>query len=56
MYVKNLRYYRNSRAGFLVAGQASAYRAVEFPNGSWVPDEILTNAGRRLAGHNIYHE
>ena len=38
------------------AGQASAYRAVEFPNGSWVPDEILTNAGRRLAGHNIYHE
>jgi 4-hydroxyphenylacetate 3-monooxygenase/4-hydroxybutyryl-CoA dehydratase/vinylacetyl-CoA-Delta-isomerase len=38
------------------AGQASAYRAVEFPNGSWVPDEILTNAGRRLAGHNMYHE
>jgi len=38
------------------AGQASAYRAVQFPNGSWVPDEILTNAGRRLAGHNIYHE
>ena len=36
------------------AGQASAYRAVRFPNGSWVPDEILTNAGRRLAGHNIY--
>ncbi len=38
------------------AGQASAYRAVEFPSGQWVPDEILTNAGRRLAGHNIYHE
>jgi 4-hydroxybutyryl-CoA dehydratase/vinylacetyl-CoA-Delta-isomerase len=38
------------------AGQASAYRAIQFPNGSWVPDEILTNAGRRLAGHNIYHE
>lgn len=38
------------------AGQASAYRAVEFPNGSWVPDEILTNAGRRLAGHKIYEE
>ena len=38
------------------AGQASAYRSVRFPNGSWVPDEILTNAGRRLAGHNIYHE
>lgn len=38
------------------AGQASAYRAVRFPNGSYVPDEILTNAGRRIAGHNIYHE
>ena len=38
------------------AGQQSAYRAVEFPSGQWVPDEILTNAGRRLAGHNIYHE
>jgi len=38
------------------AGQASAYRATEFPSGQWVPDEILTNAGRRLAGHNIYHE
>ena len=38
------------------AGQQSAYRATEFPSGQWVPDEILTNAGRRLAGHNIYHE
>jgi len=38
------------------AGQASAYRAIEFPNGSWVPDEILTNAGRRLAGEEIYNE
>jgi 4-hydroxyphenylacetate 3-monooxygenase/4-hydroxybutyryl-CoA dehydratase/vinylacetyl-CoA-Delta-isomerase len=38
------------------AGQASAYRAEVFPNGSWVPDEILTNAGRRLAGHKIYEE
>ena len=38
------------------AGQQSAYRAVQFPSGQWVPDEILTNAGRRLAGHNIYHE
>ena len=38
------------------AGEASAYRAVEFPNGSFVPDEILTNAGRRLAGNEIYHE
>ena len=38
------------------AGQASAYRAEQFPNGSWVPDEILTNAGRKLAGHKIYEE
>jgi 4-hydroxyphenylacetate 3-monooxygenase/4-hydroxybutyryl-CoA dehydratase/vinylacetyl-CoA-Delta-isomerase len=38
------------------AGQASAYRAEKFPSGQYVPDEILTNAGRRLAGHNIYHE
>ena len=38
------------------AGQMSAYRATEFPNGSWVPDEILTNAGRRIAGNEIYHE
>jgi 4-hydroxyphenylacetate 3-monooxygenase/4-hydroxybutyryl-CoA dehydratase/vinylacetyl-CoA-Delta-isomerase len=38
------------------AGQASAYRAVKFPNGSYVPDEILTNAGRRLAGEEIYNE
>jgi 4-hydroxybutyryl-CoA dehydratase/vinylacetyl-CoA-Delta-isomerase len=38
------------------AGQTAAYRAVEFPSGQWVPDEVLTNAGRRLAGHNIYHE
>ncbi|MGB9661896.1 MAG: 4-hydroxyphenylacetate 3-hydroxylase family protein [Moorellaceae bacterium] len=38
------------------AGQASAYRAVQFPCGSFVPDEILTNAGRRLAGQSIYHE
>jgi 4-hydroxyphenylacetate 3-monooxygenase/4-hydroxybutyryl-CoA dehydratase/vinylacetyl-CoA-Delta-isomerase len=38
------------------AGQASALRAVKFPNGSWVPDEILTNAGRKLAGHKIYQE
>ncbi len=38
------------------SGQASAYRATEFPSGQFVPDEVLTNAGRRLAGHNIYHE
>ena len=38
------------------AGQASAYRAIRFPSGSYVPDEILTNAGRRLAGKEIYNE
>lgn len=38
------------------AGEASAYRAQQFPNGSWVPDEVLTNAGRRLAGQEIYKE
>jgi 4-hydroxybutyryl-CoA dehydratase/vinylacetyl-CoA-Delta-isomerase len=38
------------------AGEASALRAVKFPNGSWVPDEILTNAGRRIAGQEIYNE
>ena len=38
------------------AGEASAYHGIQFPSGQWVPDEVLTNAGRRLAGHNIYHE
>ena len=38
------------------AGEAAANHAVEFPSGQWVPDEVLTNAGRRIAGHNIYHE
>ena len=38
------------------SGVAAAYRGVKFPNGSFVPDEILTNAGRRLAGEEIYKE
>jgi 4-hydroxyphenylacetate 3-monooxygenase/4-hydroxybutyryl-CoA dehydratase/vinylacetyl-CoA-Delta-isomerase len=38
------------------AGQASAYRAERSPSGTWIPDEILTNAGRRLAGEEIYNE
>lgn len=38
------------------AGQCSAYRSEKFPSGQQVPDEVLTNAGRRIAGHNIYHE
>jgi 4-hydroxybutyryl-CoA dehydratase/vinylacetyl-CoA-Delta-isomerase len=37
------------------AGEASAHHAAKFENG-WVPDEILTNAGRRLAGEEIYKE
>ena len=38
------------------AGQASAYRAEKSPSGTFIPDEILTNAGRRLAGEEIYNE
>ena len=38
------------------AGQASAYRAERSPSGTCIPDEILTNAGRRLAGEEIYNE
>ncbi len=38
------------------AGEAAAHHGVQFPSGQWVPDEILTNAGRRLAGHKIYDE
>lgn len=38
------------------AGEASAYRAEKSPSGTYVPDEILTNAGRKLAGEEIYNE
>jgi 4-hydroxybutyryl-CoA dehydratase/vinylacetyl-CoA-Delta-isomerase len=38
------------------AGQMSAYRAERSPSGTAIPDEILTNAGRRLAGEEIYNE
>jgi 4-hydroxybutyryl-CoA dehydratase/vinylacetyl-CoA-Delta-isomerase len=38
------------------AGQMSAYRAEKSGSGTWVPDEILTNAGRKLAGEEIYNE
>lgn len=38
------------------AGQASAYRAEKSASGTYIPDEILTNAGRRLAGEEIYNE
>jgi len=38
------------------AGQVSAWRSEASPSGTFVPDEILTNAGRRLAGEEIYNE
>jgi 4-hydroxybutyryl-CoA dehydratase/vinylacetyl-CoA-Delta-isomerase len=38
------------------AGQMSAYRAEKSTSGTFIPDEILTNAGRRLAGEEIYNE
>jgi 4-hydroxyphenylacetate 3-monooxygenase/4-hydroxybutyryl-CoA dehydratase/vinylacetyl-CoA-Delta-isomerase len=38
------------------AGEVSAYRAERSPSGTYIPDEILTNAGRRLAGEEIYNE
>lgn len=38
------------------AGIASAYRAEKSPSGTMIPDEILTNAGRKLAGEEIYNE
>ena len=38
------------------AGQMAAHRAERSESGTFVPDEILTNAGRRLAGEGIYNE
>ncbi len=38
------------------AGQASAYRAEKSPSNTYIPDEVLTNAARRLAGEEIYNE
>lgn len=38
------------------AGQMSAYRSERSPSGTYIPDEILTNAARRLAGEMIYKE
>jgi 4-hydroxyphenylacetate 3-monooxygenase/4-hydroxybutyryl-CoA dehydratase/vinylacetyl-CoA-Delta-isomerase len=38
------------------AGVASAVRAVKMPSGTMIPDEILTNAGRKLAGEEIFNE
>ncbi|WP_024287262.1 4-hydroxyphenylacetate 3-hydroxylase family protein [Cellulomonas sp. KRMCY2] len=38
------------------AGVASVSRAEKSPSGTMIPDEILTNAGRKLAGEEIYNE
>ncbi|NLG33210.1 MAG: aromatic ring hydroxylase [Syntrophomonadaceae bacterium] len=38
------------------AGIASAVKSFKAPSGSQIPDIIYANTGRRLAGHNIYHE
>lgn len=38
------------------AGQASAYRAERTLSGTYIPDEVLTNAARRFAGEEIYNE
>lgn len=38
------------------AGIASAVKAEKSPSGTFIPDEILTNAGRKLAGEEIYNE
>ncbi len=38
------------------AGIASAVKAEASPSGTWIPDEILTNSGRKLAGEEIYNE
>jgi len=38
------------------AGESSAYHSEQAPSGTQVPDEVLTNAGRRLAGEMIYKE
>lgn len=38
------------------AGVAAAMRGVRMPCGTMVPDEILTNAGRKHAGEEIFNE
>ena len=38
------------------AGESSALHSEKSASGTQVPDEVLTNAGRRLAGENIYEE
>lgn len=38
------------------AGESSAMHSEKSASGTQIPDEVLTNAGRRLAGENIYEE
>ena len=38
------------------AGFTAAHRAEKSDSGTMIPDEILTNVGRRLAGESIYDE
>jgi len=37
-------------------GVASAHYATKSPTGTYIPDPVYVNAGRKLAGENIYHE
>ncbi|MEM3551926.1 MAG: 4-hydroxyphenylacetate 3-hydroxylase N-terminal domain-containing protein [Candidatus Bathyarchaeia archaeon] len=38
------------------AGIASAHYAFKSPSGTCIPDPVYVNAGRKIAGENIYHE
>ncbi|MBI4302868.1 MAG: aromatic ring hydroxylase [Chloroflexi bacterium] len=37
-------------------GVAASYKAKKSPSGTFVPDSMCVNVGRRLAGENIFHE
>ena len=38
------------------AGIAASCNAKQTPSGTYIPDSIFVNVGRRLAGENIFHE
>ena len=38
------------------AGKEGAYRAEKASSGTFIPDEIITNAARKMAGESIYDE
>ncbi len=38
------------------AGIASAYEGTKTPSGTFIPNPVYVNVGRRLAGLNVYHE